>query len=100
MENKEIQNEAELNEILSHIPIKDEEQKKKVICSMFGHSKIVIACWGYINCGRCGYQLGDTLAGCYDTRNLVIIGHSCETCRKNYEKMTWKDKLLVPDPFK
>jgi len=99
-ENKEIQNEEELNEVLSKIPIKDEDQKKKVVCAMLGHSKIVIACWGYINCGRCGAQLGDTLGGIFPLTTYVVIGHNCETCKKNYEQMTWKDKLFVPDPFK
>ena len=73
---------------------------KKLFCLYFGHSKIVNTCFGYINCGRCEDQIGDALGGIFDLGTYVIIGHKCKKCKKNYEKLNWKDKLLVGDPFK
>jgi hypothetical protein len=73
---------------------------KAILCILFGHSNIVSTWFGYVYCGRCEEQVGDTLAGSYFAGNVVIIGHNCETCRENYKKMTWWDKFLVPNPFK
>ena len=77
------------------------EKIKKITCALIGHSKICESCLGYRYCGRCGDQLGDNLGG-IDPGNetSVIIDHNCKTCRKNYKKCTWKDKLFVEDPFK
>ena len=73
---------------------------KQILCVLFGHSKIVENCLGYISCARCGEQLGDTLAGVYSLHKCVIVGHNCHTCRDNYKKLTWRDKFLTPNPFK
>lgn len=76
------------------------EQEKGVICLIIGHSRIVSMFFGYVSCGRCGEQIGDTLASCYDLTDCVIIGHDCEKCHENFKKMKWQDKLYVEDPFK
>ncbi len=57
-------------------------------------------CFGYRHCGRCEDLLGDNL-GSVDPGQpeAVIIGHNCKTCRANYKKCTWKDKLFVKNPF-
>lgn len=78
----------------------DRDTEKDVICSLIGHSRIVSMCFGYVSCGRCGAQIGDTLGSVFDLTEYVIIGHNCETCQKNYEAMKWQDKLYVQDPFK
>lgn len=78
---------------------KGDERIKSIVCSLIGHSNIIETCFGYINCARCGDQIGDSLGGYYSNPNAVIIGHNCETCRTNYEKMDWEDKYLCPDPF-
>lgn len=75
-------------------------QRNEVICSLIGHSHIIDGCMGYVYCGRCGAQIGDRLGGMFDLKNYVIIGHNCKECRKNYKKLTWRDKLYVADPFK
>jgi len=75
------------------------EQKKEIVCSLIGHSKIVDTCFGYIYCGRCNAQVGDSLAGFFDGSKSVIIGHKCDQCVKNYKAMTWEDKYLVKNPF-
>ena len=72
---------------------------KGIVCQLIGHSRIVELCFGYVSCARCGDQIGDTLAGIYDTSDKVIVGHNCETCRSNYEKLGWKDRFMVDDPF-
>lgn len=76
------------------------DKLKAVFCALFGHSRIQSAFFGYFHCGRCQAQVGDTLAGVYDARGVVIEGHDCDQCRKNYAGFTWRDKLLVPYPFK
>jgi len=73
---------------------------KGIICEMIGHSRIISMCWGYVHCGRCDQQIGDTLAGIYNLEGYVIIGHNCKACKKNYKKLTWRDKLLVSNPLK
>lgn len=74
---------------------------KRIFCAFFRHSRIQEACFGYFTCGRCGAQLGDSLASIYpEAANVVIIGHNCKRCRENYKKCNWIDKFLVPNPFK
>ena len=74
---------------------------KRVFCALFGHSNIQTSFWGYFNCGRCGFQVGDSLASSYpQATKVVIIRHNCQKCRDNYKKLTWKDKILTPNPFK
>lgn len=73
---------------------------KQIFCVLFGHSRIVETCFGYVHCGRCEEQIGDTLAGIFNLTEYVIKNHNCKVCRKNYEKLNWKDKFLVGDPFK
>jgi len=100
MKKQEIKTKKELLEILKKIPIRDNDHKKQIICSLIGHSLICTTCFGYRYCGRCGSQLGDNLASMdFGRESAVIIGHNCETCRKNYKKCTWKDKYLVKNPF-
>lgn len=97
---KPIKTKKELLEVLSKIPIRNEEHKREIICSLIGHSKIDTLCWGYRNCGRCDAQLGDNLGSVdFGRKDCVIIEHNCKTCRSNYKKCTWKDKYLVPNPF-
>jgi len=92
---------TELLKKLKLLDLKDKETRNKIVCSLIGHSRICTTCWGYRNCGRCGEQLGDNLASVdMGSPESVIIGHNCKTCRKNYKKCTWKDKLYVGDPFK
>ena len=79
-------------------PLTDEE-RKNVTCALLGQSHITTGCWGYVYCARCGEQLGDSLGGCFYDPLEVRVGHNCPTCRANYKKLGWKDKVLTPDPF-
>jgi hypothetical protein len=77
-----------------------DDQRNKIVCALIGHSKIVTSCFGYINCARCQEQLGDTLGGCYELKDHVIVGHDCKSCRSNYKGLGWKDLEFTPSPFK
>ena len=90
----------ELLKKLKLLDLKDGGQIKHIVCTLIGHSNIETICIGYHYCGRCGNQVGDTLAGAYTNGKMVIINHNCPTCRENYKKMGWRDKFMVPDPFK
>jgi len=77
------------------------EVKKKIFCARHGHSQIQTFCFNYFYCARCGVLVGDTLASTYpNATNVVIVGHNCKTCRKNYKKLTANDKKYTPNPFK
>lgn len=65
----------------------DEERRKSVTCALLGHSHITTGCFGYV------------LGGCFYDPLEVRVGHNCPTCRANYEKLGWEDKILTPDPF-
>lgn len=94
---------SDMDELLAKLeglgPLSD-DQRNRVVCALIGHSRIQNLCFGYYSCGRCGAQVGDSWGSVYpEADNVVIIGHNCDTCRKNYEQCTWKDTLFVPDPF-
>ena len=91
----------ELMEKLKALGKISKEQRNSIVCSLIGHSLIQTTFFGYYNCGRCGNQLGDSLASIYPAVEVVVIvGHNCDTCQENYKKLTWRDKLYAPDPFK
>lgn len=95
-----IENEKELFEKLELLGITDEEQRKEITCSLIGHSKIQTTFLGYYYCTRCGEQVGDSLGGVYPgAEETVIVGHKCPICEANYKKLTWKDKVMCPNPF-
>lgn len=97
---KEINSQEELLEKLNLLGIEDEEQRKKITCALIGHSLVQTTFFGYYYCARCEEQVGDSLVGFYpDAERTVIVGHNCPTCRENYKKLTWKDKIFCPDPF-
>lgn len=76
------------------------EQRNSAVCSLIGHSAIISLCFGYVHCGRCDEQIGDRLAGVFDTTDSVFVGHNCEKCQKNFKVLDWRHKIYVPDPFK
>mgnify|MGYP001583613362 FL=1 len=82
--------------ILAHVP---EDAKRATLCALVGHSRIMTYCFGYWSCARCAAQIGDSIAGVFDGKDKVLVGHKCETCVKNAASLTWRDTLLAPDPF-
>lgn len=99
MKTKEIKTKKELLGKLKALGKLDLGTKKNVVCSLIGHSNIQTVFFGYVSCARCGQQVGDCLAGVYQNDKQVVVGHNCETCRKNFDQLSWKDKYLCPDPF-
>ena len=87
------------NEVQARIQGLDDETAKSVVCALIGHSRIVETCFGYIHCARCGAQIGDSLGGASSTKENVIVGHACDTCRENFTKCDWRDTFMTPDPF-
>ena len=78
----------------------DLDTQRKMVCAMLGHSRIQSVFFGYYSCGRCDTQLGDALGSVYfGAETAVIIGHNCDKCRENAKMLTWRDRLLTPDPF-
>lgn len=75
------------------------EKLKAVFCALFGHSRIITQCFGYLHCARCEAQIGDTLGGASSAVNNVILYHDCPTCREAAKTLTWRDRMLVPNPF-
>jgi hypothetical protein len=78
----------------------DDETAKATVCGLVGHSRIQTGGFGYYYCGRCGTQVGDTLASDYrGAKKAVLVGHDCEVCRTNAKALTWRDTFLAPNPF-
>jgi len=99
--NKEIKTKKELLAILKRIPYKGRAHRNRIVCSLIGHSLIQEVFWNYYSCARCKEQLGDNLCSFYPmAEKIVVVGHNCPKCRKNYKKLTWKDKIFAPNPFK
>lgn len=91
----------ELLKKLKLLDLKDKKKRNDIVCSLIGHSRISTTCWGYRYCARCEQQVGDNLGSIdFGVKEAVIVGHNCKTCRANYKKLTWKDKLYCPNPFK
>jgi len=90
----------EENEVRKRIEGLDENTAKRVVCAIVGHSRIVTKCFGYVNCARCGATVGDCLGGSATLfSNRAEVGCGCKTCKKNYKKLTWRDKFMAPDPL-
>lgn len=90
----------QLLEKLKLLQPESDEQRNNLTCALIGHSMIQTTFFGYFYCARCEEQVGDNLGGIYNAaERVVIVGHNCDTCRANYEKLTWKDKLFCPEPF-
>ena len=75
------------------------DKLKLIFCAVFRHSNIMEGCFGYMSCGRCGTELGDSLGGSYMNPRAVVVGHDCEKCFANYARLTWTDRFLTPYPF-
>lgn len=86
-------------EVLSRVKGLGDEAKKATVCALVGHSRIMTHFFGYWSCARCDAQVGDSLGGAFDPANVVLVGHNCEACRKNFAECDWRDTLLAPDPF-
>ena len=71
------------------------QQKAQIYCIKHGHADYIWNFFGYVHCGRCGEQIGDTLAGVFDTTNKIFVGHKCKTCSKLKKKLSSLDKKIL-----
>lgn len=97
-----IRTKADLEKRIAALGGISDEQKRSVVCSLIGHSHVIDMCFGYVSCARCNAQIGDTLAGAFDTTGHVVVGHRaegapCSTCLANYKKLRWQDKVFLPE---
>lgn len=91
-------NKLELKEKIKGLEPLTDDQRNDIICALIGHSAIETYCFGYVNCARCGCQTGDTLGGI--PHNIkVMVGHNCENCENEFNKLGWEHKLLVRNPM-
>lgn len=68
----------------------------KILCAVFGHPPVVTTCFGYINCARCGEQLGDSLGGVSTIgEGRMVVGHNCKNCRAVEKKLRPIDRVLT-----
>lgn len=86
-----------LQEVQRRIAGLPDETARAVVCACIGHSKIVSLFFGYVSCARCEAQIGDTLAGVYDTSDKVVMGHDCDICRANALMLDWTDTFMVDE---
>lgn len=73
------------------------QQQAEIYCIKNGHANYIWKCWGYVHCGRCGKQIGDQLAGCFDTGKLLVIGcneKNCKVCDPIIKKLSPLDKKI------
>jgi len=57
-----------------------QKQEAQIYCVKHGHAKFIWSFFDYVHCGRCGEQIGDTLAGIFSGKGYVVVGHDCEEC--------------------
>ena len=69
-------------------------QKAKIYCIKNEHAKYATNCMGYIYCGRCGEQIGDTLMGIFDLKEFAIVNHKCKLCDDIFKTLSDIDQLI------
>lgn len=80
-------------------------QQAQIYCIKNGHARYVSNCFGYVHCGRCSEQIGDRLAGVFDMKDMISVGHKCKVCNKLRKKLSVLDKKILDrlekneDPF-
>lgn len=72
-----------------------ESQLRTMLCAVLGHPPVVTTFFGYINCARCGEQVGDSLGGANTAKNRMVVGHKCEMCDAIRKGLTPDQKLLT-----
>ena len=83
-------------EVLRRVKGLNGGQRRSVICSLVGHSKVIETCFGYVHCARCDAQIGDTLCGVFDGDGCVIVDHDCPKCKAAAVNLDWRDLLGLP----
>lgn len=67
------------------------KQEAQIYCVKHGHANYFWSFFGYAHCGRCGEQIGDNLAGIFDGKGKVLVGHDCDECTLAISKLSQLD---------
>ena len=78
-----------MSQILSQV------QKAQIFCIKNGHANYITTCFGYVHCGRCSDQIGDTLGGIFDTSNKILVKHNCKKCNNLKKELSPLDKKIL-----
>ncbi len=73
-------------------------QEAQIYCVKHGHALYIYKFWGYVHCGRCGDQIGDTLASCFPCDERIEVACStspCKHCDPIFKKLSKIDKKIL-----
>lgn len=70
-------------------------QEARIYCVKHGHAKYFYGFFGYAYCGRCGEQIGDSLAGIFEGTGFVLIGHDCNECTRVIATLSQFDLAIL-----
>lgn len=70
-------------------------QEAKIFCIKHGHAKFVSIFMGYVHCGRCTEQIGDTYSSPFNFDDTALIGHKCNKCDNAVKKLSNLDKEIL-----
>lgn len=73
-------------------------QEAEIYCVKNGHADYIYKCWGYVHCGRCGQQIGDTLGGVFPCDKIIEVAcdaSPCKHCDPIYKKLSKMDKKIL-----
>lgn len=74
-------------------------QQAQIHCVKNNHARYVSTFFGYVHCGRCGEQIGDTLGGTYPMDKCAIVGcpkppSKCKHCGPIFRSLSKMDKEI------
>jgi len=72
-----------------------QQQNAQIYCVKHGHAKYFYGFFGYAYCGRCGDQIGDSIAGIFDGKGMVLVGHDCNECTKVIATLSQLDLKIL-----
>lgn len=81
-----------------------QEQKARIYCVKYGHARYYTQFFGYVYCGRCGDQIGDTLGGVFHPpepclflsgKDAATHDYNCASCRALKKTLSPLDKKIL-----
>jgi len=99
----DLNNETEVRAKVAALAISDDATRRRIICGLVGHSRIVDdtgdgPTWK-VTCARCG-EVVDRADRIFDANGAVFRRHveaftPCEDCVRNRKTLTWRDTWEV-----
>jgi hypothetical protein len=87
-------NEAEAKIKVAALFISDDATRRRIICGLVGHSRIVRENNGSLLCGRCDKE--NPGVSPHDAVMLEHLDGGCSHCDVNLRSLTWKDTWEAP----